>query len=139
MVKQYKVDAVDSLVEKLNERNNIIFTNYSGVKVKDLGDLRRKLREKNVEYRVVKNNFFKRALNKKGYTELDEYLKGPIAVAFADEQVGEVAKVLKDFSKEQKSFSYTVGFFDDVLYHTHVVFITERLDTGDHFVKHRSK
>lgn len=116
MVKQYKVDEVSSLVEKLQARQNIIFTNYSGVKVKEISDLRRKLRDKDAEYKVVKNNLFKIALEKAGYESMDEHLKGPIAVAFAGEGVGEVAKVLKDFGKEVKTFSYSVGVFDNVLY-----------------------
>ncbi len=116
MVKQYKKDQVSSLVDKLSLNKNIILTNYSGVSVKDMTELRGQLREKTAEYKVVRNNFFKLALKEQGYESLDEHLKGPVAVAFMSEQVGEVAKVLKDFGKENKSFSYSVGILDDVLY-----------------------
>jgi large subunit ribosomal protein L10 len=116
MVKQYKIDEVENLTNKLQEKNNIIFTDYSGVKVQELSSLRRKLREKNAEYKVVKNNLFKLALEKAGFQSLDEHLKGPVAVAFAGEGVGEVAKVLKDFGKEVDAFSYSIGVFDSVLY-----------------------
>jgi ribosomal protein L10 len=63
MVKQYKVDEVNSLVEKLQEKNNIILTDYSGVKVKGLSTLRNLLREKNADYKVVKNNLLKERLS----------------------------------------------------------------------------
>ena len=116
MVKQYKIDEVDNLVAKLEERSNIIFTNYSGVTVRGLNELRSKLREKDAEYKVVKNNLFKRALEKAGYEGYDEYLKGPVGVAFLKEDVGNVAKILKDFAKEEEKFSYTVGILNQVIY-----------------------
>jgi large subunit ribosomal protein L10 len=116
MVKQYKIDEVSNLVEKLKARNNFILTDYSGIKVKDLSALRSQLRDKNAEYKVVKNNLFKRALSDAGYDVNDDSLKGPIGVAFMGEEVGEVAKVLKDFAKEQDAFSYSVGVVDNVIY-----------------------
>jgi large subunit ribosomal protein L10 len=116
MVKQYKVDEVSSMVEQLKDKGNIILTNYSGIRVKDLGKLRKTLRSKNADYRVVKNTLFKRALKEVGVEGLDEYLKGPVAVAFAKDDVGEVAKALKDFAKDVEKFSYSAGYLDSVLY-----------------------
>jgi large subunit ribosomal protein L10 len=84
--------------------------------VHGLSELRSKLREKGAEYKVVKNNLFKRALEKTGYKGYDEYLKGPIGVTFIKDEVGEVAKVLKDFAKEQENFSFTAGILDQELY-----------------------
>jgi len=116
MVKDYKVNEVNSLVEKLNENANFILTDYSGIKVNELAELRSQLREKNAQYKVVKNNLFKRALEQAGYENIDEYLKGPIGVAFAGEQVGEMAKILKDFATDKENFSYSIGILDSTLY-----------------------
>lgn len=116
MVKQYKIDAVNVLVEKLREKSNIIFTDYSGVTVGQLSDLRRKLRESDADYKVVKNNLFKRALREAGYEGVDDYIKGPVAVAFTGETVAETAKVLKEFGKGVESFSYTGAVLDNVVY-----------------------
>lgn len=116
MVKQYKVDEVTYLVSKLKDRSNLILTNYSGIMVKDLGKLRKTLRNKNAEYRVVKNTLFKRALKEVGIQGLDEYLKGPVAVAFIKDEIGEVAKALKDFAKDVEKFSYSAGILDKVIY-----------------------
>jgi large subunit ribosomal protein L10 len=116
MVKQYKVDEVAHLVSKLKDRSNLILTNYSGIMVKDLSKLRKTLRSKNAEYRVVKNTLFKRALKEAGIQGLDDYLKGPIAVAFIKEEIGEVAKALKDFAKDVEKFSYSAGILDNVIY-----------------------
>jgi large subunit ribosomal protein L10 len=116
MVKQNKVDDVAFLISKLKQRSNLILTNYSGIKVKDLSKLRKNLRSKNSEYRVVKNTLFKRALKEVGIEGLDNYLKGPIAVAFIKDEIGEVAKAFKDFAKEYEKFSFSAGFVDKVIY-----------------------
>jgi large subunit ribosomal protein L10 len=116
MVKQYKVDDVAFLIARLRERNNLILTNFSGIKVKDLSKLRKNLRNKNAEYRVVKNTLFKRALKEVGIAGLDDFMKGPIAVAFMKEEIGEVAKAFKDFAKEFEKFSFSAGFIDKVVY-----------------------
>lgn len=121
MVKQYKVDEVSSLVAKLHEKKNILLTNFSGTKVKDLNQLRRNLREKGVEYRVVKNNLFNRALKEAGYNNIDEHIKGPIGVAFTDGDLSDVAKVFKDFQKEFENFSYSVGVMDNIVYGVHEI------------------
>lgn len=116
MVKQYKVDEVGNLVAKLENKKNIILTNYSGVKVRDLGVLRKNLRAKNIEYKVVKNNLFKRALETKGYAEMDQYLKGPIGVVFLNDEIADATKVLKEFGEAQEKFSFSIGVLDSVLY-----------------------
>jgi len=116
MIKQYKIDEVSSMVAQLKEKGNIILTNYSGIRVKDLSKLRKTLRTKNADYRVVKNTLFKRALKEVGIEGLDDYLKGPVAVAFARDDAGEIAKALKDFAKDVEKFSYSAGYLDNVLY-----------------------
>ena len=116
MVKQYKVDEVSDLISRLKVRKNFILTDYSGVKVNDIAILRRQLAEKNGQYKVVKNNFFRRALQESGYSNIDEHLKGPIGVAFAGDQVGEVAKVLKEFAEKNDKFSYVAGVLENVVY-----------------------
>lgn len=116
MLKQYKVDEVKDLAERLENRSNFIITNYSGVKVNDLAVLRRQLTEKNAQYKVVKNNLFKRALEQRGYENIDEFLKGPVAVAFAGEEAGDVAKTLKEFAQKNEKFSFTAGVIDKVVY-----------------------
>lgn len=116
MIKQYKVDEVSELVSRLKERRNFILTDYSGVKVNEIAILRRQLSEKNAQYKVVKNNLFRRALQETGYENIDEHLKGPIGVAFAAEQAGEVAKVLKEFAEKNDKFSFNAGILDNIVY-----------------------
>ena len=116
MIKQYKIDEVSVLKEKLKDRGNFILTDYSGVKVNDLAVLRRSLAEKNATYKVVKNNLFRRAIDESGYAKMDEHLKGPMGVAFSGDQIGDVAKVLKEFSDKNDKFSFFAGVIDKVVY-----------------------
>lgn len=115
MIKQYKIDEVSVLKEKLKDRGNFILTDYSGVKVNDLAVLRRSLAEKNATYKVVKNNLFRRAIEESGYVKMDEHLKGPMGVAFSGDQIGDVAKVLKEFSDKNDKFSFFAGVIDRVV------------------------
>lgn len=116
MVKQYKIDEVGALTQKLKEQRNIILTHYSGIKVKELSELRRRLRAKGGEYKVVKNNLFKRALKEASSAQIDQYLKGPLGVVFTKNDLSDVAKVLKEFGREQEKFSFSVAVMDEVVY-----------------------
>jgi len=116
MVKQYKIDEVRELVERLKGKSNFFLTNYSGVRVKGISALRKMLREKNADYKVVKNNLFKRAIKDAGLQDIDECVKGPVGVAFVQDEIAEVAKILQNFKKEEEKFSYTFGLIDNVLY-----------------------
>lgn len=118
MIKQHKIDQVGDIMVKLKEKKNLFLTNYTGINVKNLSLLRKKLREKNADYKVVKNNLLKRALMESGYSKVDEFLKGPIGVAFVKDEVGEVAKILSDFKKEVEAFKYTAGIVDNVVYNS---------------------
>ncbi len=121
MIKQYKIDEVADLVGRLKTKKNIILTNYSGIKVKDLSDLRKKLRGVNAEYKVVKNTLFMRALKEAGYENVDNYMTGPVAVAFTDKDLSDVAKILRDFKKEQEKFEFGIGVMDNVVYNSEQV------------------
>lgn len=116
MAQQYKVDKVNEFVSKLQEKSNIILTNYSGLNVSELDGLRDQLRDKGVDYKVIKNNLFKRALKEAGFQDIDDFLKGPIAVAFTEDDLIETAKIFKNFRKEHEKFSYSLGIMDNVVY-----------------------
>ena len=116
MIQQYKIDKVNEFSAKLQDKKNIILTNYSGLSVNDMDQLRDQLRDKGVDYKVIKNTLFKRALKEKGYQEVDDYLKGPIAVAFTGSDLSEAAKIFKNFKKDHENFNYTLGIMDNVVY-----------------------
>ena len=80
--REQKVEQVDLLIEKLKKAKVAVLTDYRGLKVNQIQELRGKLRTANVEYRVVKNTLARRAAESAGYKALESELKGPIAIAF---------------------------------------------------------
>jgi large subunit ribosomal protein L10 len=99
-VQQYKLDAVAALKEKFQEVDDYIFTDYRGLTVEQITELRNKLRETNAEYKVIKNRFAKIAFKELKYDDLGDILIGPTAVALPREEAGPVAKILMQLSKD---------------------------------------
>ncbi len=117
MPQEYKVKAVEELKEKLGVSSNFYLTDYRGLNVEQITDLRSKLREKEAEYKVVKNNFFKIALKDKGIEGVDDYLKGPVGVTFMKNEDDPVspAKIIVDFNKtfkKEQIFKIIGGYFE---------------------------
>jgi len=99
-VTQKKIDAVQALKEEFSTVENYIFTNYRGLTVDQITELRRKLREKDARYKVVKNRFARIALKDLEKPLVDDQLTGPTAVTLPKGDANAAAKVLVDFSKE---------------------------------------
>lgn len=98
-VQQHKVDSVKALRDEFAEVKDFIFTDYRGLSVGQITELRGKLREKNAVLKVVKNRFAKLALAELEQPEAGENLVGPTAVAYTTEESGPVAKVLFEYAK----------------------------------------
>ncbi len=88
------------LQEKLEAAEVLYLTDFTGLSVEAIGDLRRKLRETGAEYRVVKNTLTIRALEGLDLPDLEEHLQGPTAMVFAGEDPVGPAKVVREFAKE---------------------------------------
>ena len=98
-----KSRAVDALAEQLRGSTAVIVTDYRGLKVGELQDLRKRLRPKGVEYHVVKNSLFTRAAEKTDRRGLESLLTGPTAVALGNIDEVELAKGLVDEARVLKS------------------------------------
>ena len=84
IVKQ-KEEIVAKLAEDLKDTKLVLLVDYRGITVDDVTKLRNELRSNNAEYRVIKNNIVKRALDKNGESGLDDLLNGPTAVITSKE------------------------------------------------------
>ncbi len=100
MVQQYKVDKVKDLVERLSSAKAIVLVDYKGINIEQVNELRARFRKDQVDYVVQKNTLIKIALSELNITGLDEYLKGPTAVAICLEDEVSPARVLAKFKKE---------------------------------------
>ena len=90
---------VEELAKELKEAKLVLLTNYRGITVTDVTKLRSELRSANAEYRVIKNNIVKRALDANGEKELDSVLEGPVALITSKEDYLAPAKVIYNFTK----------------------------------------
>ena len=99
-IQQGKIDAVNALKAQFAGVDSFFFTDYRGLTVEQVTDLRVKLREQNAEYHVIKNNLAKIAMKDLGKEGVEELLVGPTAVALAHDEAGPVAKTLLDFGKD---------------------------------------
>ncbi len=109
---QQKQQMVADLSEKLKTAAAGVFVDYCGLTVEEDTQLRNKLREANIEYSVVKNTLTKRAANEAGYTEFDEILNGPTALALSFDDVVAPARVLAEFAKGKDVFEIKAGFME---------------------------
>jgi large subunit ribosomal protein L10 len=111
MARPDKTTAVAELVESFQESAGAVLTEYRGLSVKQLQDLRRALGE-NANYAVVKNTLTKIAAGEAGVEGFDDLLIGPTAIAFINGDVVEAAKGLRDFARANPSLVIKGGVLD---------------------------
>lgn len=112
MARPEKAAAVAELVDSFNSASGTVLTEYRGLTVKQLQELRRSIGE-NASYAVVKNTLTKIAAAEAGIEGFDELLNGPTAIAFAEgEGIVEVAKGLRDFAKANPALVIKGGYLD---------------------------
>lgn len=111
MARPEKAAAVAEIVDSFNGADGAVLTEYRGLTVKELKDLRRSLGE-NANYAVVKNTLAKLAAHEVGIEGFDDLLTGPTAIAFITGDVVEAAKGLRDFAKANPALVIKGGVLD---------------------------
>ncbi|UCD58300.1 MAG: 50S ribosomal protein L10 [Candidatus Hydrogenedentota bacterium] len=97
-----KEKLVEELSEKLTQSQVSVLTDYTGINVQAMTDLREQLRKASIEYRVFKNTLARIAAKKSGLANILEFIDGPTGYAFSDDPVSP-AKVLVGFVKSNPS------------------------------------
>jgi large subunit ribosomal protein L10 len=111
MARPDKTAAVAEIVDSFNDSAGAVLTEYRGLTVKQLQELRRVLGE-NANYAVVKNTLTKIAAKEAGVAGFDDLLVGPTAIAFINGDVVEAAKGLRDFAKANPALVIKGGYLD---------------------------
>ena len=111
MARPDKVAAVTELTQQLREANAVVLTEYRGLSVGQLKELRRSLGS-NASYAVVKNTLTAIAAKEAGLGELESQLNGPTAIAFVTGEPVEAAKGLRDFAKTNPQLVIKGGVLD---------------------------
>jgi large subunit ribosomal protein L10 len=104
-----KKEIVDELKQRLARAQVTILTDYKGLNVAAINDLRRKLREENIEFQVVKNTLLLRAAEGTDTALMKDQFTGPSAIALSYEDPVAPAKVLTQFAKDNKALEIKAG------------------------------
>src|SRR5438270_13246104 len=111
MAKPDKVSAVAEIAESFRSSSATVVTQYSGLSVSQLSQLRRALGT-SAKYRVAKNTLVKRAAEDAGLEGLEDLFNGPTAIAFVEGEPVDAAKALRDFAKDNKALVIKGGYMD---------------------------
>lgn len=110
---QEKQMLVQEIAEKITNSKSVVITDYRGLNVAEVTELRKQLREAGVEYKVLKNTMVRFAAEKVGIEGLNDILKGPNAIAFGMEDAVSPAKVLVDYAKDHEALEIKAGVLDN--------------------------
>ena len=111
-VLKQKEEAVNSLAAELKDASLVLLVDYRGINVEDATKLRKEVREANAEYKVIKNNIIKRALNANGENGLDSLLEGPTALITSKEDYLAPAKAIYNFAKNNDFYKIKGGIIE---------------------------
>ncbi|HLG39210.1 MAG TPA: 50S ribosomal protein L10 [Chitinophagaceae bacterium] len=111
-----KEKTVAEVTEKLVEAKSVFLTDFTGLNVKELSELRRIFSNAQVHYKVVKNTLARISAKNAGCDDIIEYIEGPIAMAFGMEDPIAPAKIIKEFSKKNDKLKLKACLFEGVLF-----------------------
>ncbi|HEY8695702.1 MAG TPA: 50S ribosomal protein L10 [Chloroflexota bacterium] len=116
MPTEAKVRAIDEIAQKLRDSKVAIFTNYRGLTVKDMADLRGRMRPAKVDYQVVKNTLTRFAAQKAEIdVDLSAILEGPTAIVFGYDDVVQAAKAINDYARTSRVLEIKAGLLENRL------------------------
>ena len=107
-----KQEAVNNIATGLKDACIVLLVDYRGITVEDVTKLRNDVREAKGEYRVIKNNIIKRALNENGENGLDELLEGPTALVTSKEDYLATAKAIYNYAKNNEFYKIKGGIIE---------------------------
>jgi len=116
-----KASVITETQEKYQRASGVLFTEYRGLKVKEIQALRKQLKDKGGELAVVKNTLFRRAIGDDAANVPEDLTSGPTAIAFIYENEADCAKVLMDYAKTHKNLVVKGGLLAGKSYNAQAV------------------
>jgi len=110
--KREKEQVVTDLQKQIEQYKAVVLTNYRGLNVEQMTQLRRRLREEKIAYNVVKNTMMKLASKGTDLEKLNDYFEGPTAIAIAYGDPISMAKILSEFQKNQPILEIKAGLIE---------------------------
>jgi len=113
MARPEKVAVVDEIRTKLDEADAAVLTEYRGLTVHELADLRASLRTTGTQYKVFKNTLARRAIEGRGLDDITSLFEGPVAIAFVHGDAAAAAKALREFGKNHEALVLKGGLLGE--------------------------
>ena len=112
MPTQEKVETIEDFKERLDGVKTVLVTEYRGLTVQQLSDLRKQLRAVSAQYKIVKNRLAKIAMTDSDLANLGPHLKGPTGMVLSKEDPVSVAKALHTFARTNQALAIKAGFVE---------------------------
>ncbi len=114
--RKQKEQTLAQLVDSFKQAKSVVFSQYQGTNVKGMRELRKKLREKKVAFKVAKKTLMTLAAKQIGFDQIpDDFMKGPIGLAFAMDDAIAPAKIIHDFGKDHETVKIVGAIFEGKL------------------------
>lgn len=126
-----KKDEVTKLANEMKESKLILLADYRGINVEDVTKLRTDVRNANAEYKVIKNNITRRALQEAGIEGLEDKLEGPTAVILGKEDYLEPAKAIYNFAKSNDFYKIKGGVIEGKVMTTEEIITIAKLPSRE--------
>jgi large subunit ribosomal protein L10 len=112
MATQEKIDIVQAYTDKFKSAKSVYLTDFSGIDVVTVTEMRKKFRESNIEYKVLKNRLAKRSLQAADISALDEHLTGVNAFVISYDDPVAPAKIIKEYNKKKELLKLKVVYLE---------------------------
>ena len=130
MNKEQKKNYIEEMTSKFESSKAVMVTHYQGLTMTQLDDLRAKMREHGIIFKITKNRITKIALKETSKKDLEKYFSGPTAAAISSDPIS-TAKILTKFSKSNNKLKIVAGFMDGKVLDEKEVSIIATLPTLD--------
>lgn len=107
-----KKQVVDEIAEQFRASQTAVVVNYRGLNVAEVTELRKELRDAGIDFKVYKNTMTRRAVEAVEFSELNDLLVGPTAVAFSKDDVVAPARIISDFAKKHNALEIKGGVIE---------------------------
>jgi len=113
LTKQQKKEIIEELADKIKSQKGLVFSDFKGLKVVEIEDLRKDLRKEGIDYKIAKKTLIKLALEKAEKKVDMNQFKNSIALALGLEDPIMPAKIINNFTKKHKNLKILGGLMDD--------------------------
>ncbi len=131
--KEQKAKMVEEFSEKFRNSASVILTDFTGLTANEMMDMRKKIKEQRLQYKVLKNTIIKRIFDKLGWEQMKEFVKGPTGICFGDDPVS-ASKLLTKIASDTGKLKIKGGIIEGKVYDARAINELSRLPSRDELI-----